>query len=231
MTRILALDTSTDACSVALLTPDGVTEDFRLEPRGHTRLILPMIDALLARQGLELSQLDAIAFGRGPGSFTGLRIAAGVVQGLAWGAGLPVVAVSTLAAMALDSARRTGRTWAMPILDARMDEVYTALYRIEDGLPREVATERVCAPESLQDMIPPEGQPLVAAGSGLVYQSRFPETLRQRIQESLADLLPRAAVIAELAARDWREGRVLPPEQAQPVYLRDEVAWNKLPGR
>ncbi len=231
MTRILALDTSSDACSVALLTDEEVKEDFRLTPREHTKLILPMIDALLAEAGLKLSDLDAIAFGRGPGSFTGLRIAAGIVQGLAWGAELPVVAVSTLEAMARDAADKHNRQWVLTVLDARMDEVYAGLYQVQAGEPQARIPERVCAPERLEDVASQVQGPLAVVGSGLVYEARFPQALQQLIEVRDPDLQPRAAAIAQLAQVYFQRGETLTPEQVQPIYLRDEVAWKKLPGR
>lgn len=231
MTRILALDTSSDACSVALLADGRIKEDFRLTPREHTKLILPMIDALLAEAGLKLSDLDAIAFGRGPGSFTGLRIAAGIVQGLAWGAQLPVVSVSTLEALAQEAVHKHNRPWVLTLLDARMDEVYGALYQIQDGEPHLCVAERVCAPEQLEDIVEQVQGPLAVVGSGLVYEARFPPALQSLIDVRDPDLQPRAAAIAQLAQVYFQRGETLTPEQVQPIYLRDEVAWKKLPGR
>jgi len=231
MTRILALDTSSEACSAALLTPDGLAEDFRLSPREHTRLILPMVDDLLRTAGLRLVDLDAIAFAQGPGSFTGLRIVVGVVQGLAWGAQLPVVGVSTLAALALAAAQQQKCEWVLPLLDARMDEVYAGLYRIEAGLPVLQGSERVCGAEQLIDLVPAGESRLAVVGSGLTYEARFPSQLEQRIGHRDASLQPRAAQVALLAEPLLRAGQVLSADAVQPVYLRDEVAWNKLPGR
>ncbi len=231
MTRILALDTSSEACSAALLTSDGLTEDFRLSPREHTRLIMPMVDDLLRTAGLRLTDLDVIAFGHGPGSFTGLRIVAGIVQGLAWGAQLPVVGVSTLAALALAAAQQHECDWVLPLLDARMEEVYAGLYRIEAGLPVLQGNERVCGAEQLVDLMPPANSPVAVVGSGLTYEARFPTALQQGISHRDPTLQPRAAQVAVLAEPLWRAGRVLAADAVQPVYLRDEVAWNKLPGR
>ena len=130
MSVILAIETSTPACSVAL-TIDGVLlEDFRLAPRQHNDLILPMVDQLLTQANIHLKDLDAIAFGKGPGSFTGLRIAAGVVQGLAYGADLPVIGISTLEAMALEAFQKYHKDYWLAALDARMGEVYIGGYKV-----------------------------------------------------------------------------------------------------
>src|SRR3989338_484571 len=135
MTVILALDTSTEACSCALQVRGEIIEDYAVIPRQHAQNILPMIQQLLHKAGLTFAQLDAIAFGRGPGSFTGLRIAAGVAQGLALASDLPVLPVSTLAALALQGHADTGDSALLACLDARIDEVYWAWYSIENGLP------------------------------------------------------------------------------------------------
>ena len=122
--KLLALDTATEACSAAVLADGEVLERYELAPRRHAALILPMIESVLAEAGLEISQLDAIAVGRGPGAFTGVRIAIGIAQGIAFAADLPVALVSTLAALALGTARDTGATRIAAALDARMGEIY-----------------------------------------------------------------------------------------------------------
>ena len=145
--RILAIETATEACSAALYVDGEVSERFQLAPREHALLILPMIDALLVDAGMSLGALDAVAYGRGPGSFTGVRIAASVAQGVAFAADLPVVAVSTLASLALGAMSATGQHSVMSALDARMNEVYWGLYEREPaGLPRLQGEECVCAP-------------------------------------------------------------------------------------
>ncbi|MEC8082286.1 MAG: tRNA (adenosine(37)-N6)-threonylcarbamoyltransferase complex dimerization subunit type 1 TsaB [Pseudomonadota bacterium] len=231
MSAILALDTSTPACSVALIQNGAVLEDFRMAPRQHNDLILPMVDQLLSQAGLTLSQLDAIAFGRGPGSFTGLRISAGVVQGLAYGADLPVVPVSTLAAMALEAHKSTYHDDWLAALDARMGEIYVGGYHIEKQndfwVAQETFAERVIAPDNLTAI----EQAYQGVGSGWLYRERLNEVLPTPAKEVLVDIAPRAACIAELAAYDFAQGRVVTAEQALPVYLRDEITWEKQPAR
>ncbi|HWQ94164.1 MAG TPA: tRNA (adenosine(37)-N6)-threonylcarbamoyltransferase complex dimerization subunit type 1 TsaB, partial [Gammaproteobacteria bacterium] len=162
--KLLAIDTSTEACSAALLIGTETREHFKLAPREHAKLILPMVDKLLAEAGLSLSQLDAIAFGRGPGSFTGLRIAAGVAQGLAFGADVPVLPISTLAALAQGAYTDLGATRVLTALDARMSEVYWGVYQINGAGVMELhGAEEVCAPGNVS--LPLDGE-WVGAGSG-----------------------------------------------------------------
>lgn len=222
MSRLLAFDTSTEACSVAY--SDGVTiaETYLEAPREHMLRLLPMVDALLAEQGVALRDLDAIAFARGPGSFTGLRICLGVVQGLAFGADLPVIPVSTLAALA-----QVGLSEAIPVgahvlsaIDARMDEVYWGWFRRgADGLVEAASEERVSAPETVQAPT----APWFGIGSGWNYRERLPAGA---IAVDAA-VLPRAGAVARLALPLWQAGQTLPAEAALPVYLRDNVAWTQ----
>ncbi|MBF0254943.1 MAG: tRNA (adenosine(37)-N6)-threonylcarbamoyltransferase complex dimerization subunit type 1 TsaB [Gammaproteobacteria bacterium] len=228
--KILALDTSAEACSVALNLDGALMGRFQHAPRRHTELVLPMIEGLLAEAGVSLRQLDAIAFGRGPGSFTGVRIAAGVTQGIALGADLPVLAISTLAALAQRAFRQQGRRQILSAFDARMGEVYWAAYRIDQAdLAVLQGREAVLAPDQVS--IPePADEPADWFGIGSGWQSYAEVLCRQTGlsgQEVGADLVCRAEELALLAEREWQQGRALSPEQALPVYLRDKVAWQK----
>ncbi|TPE52847.1 tRNA (adenosine(37)-N6)-threonylcarbamoyltransferase complex dimerization subunit type 1 TsaB [Maribrevibacterium harenarium] len=232
MTAILAIDTSTPACSVALIVDGAVLEDFRMAPRQHNDLILPMVDQILAQAELSLAQLDALAFGRGPGSFTGLRISAGIVQGLAYGADLPVVPVSTLAAMALEGYQLHGGDYWLAALDARMGEIYAGGYHIQvddeqQWHLQECWAERVIKPE----VLPVFDLPYQGVGSGWCYADDIQARLPQPANLILTDIAPRAACIAELAARDFAQGKSVAASQAIPVYLRDEITWEKQPPR
>lgn len=227
MVVILALDTSTEACSCALSIDGSVQERLELQPRQHARLLLPMIRDLLAESGIGFAELDAIACGRGPGSFTGLRIAAGVTQGLAFAADLPVLPVSTLAALALDIHCRTGAPAVLALLDARIDEVYWGYFTFAAGLPLLQGAEHLGKPETLvlTEPLPPG---LVAGGNGLVYLSRLPRELQQHLMRTLPDLLPGAGMIATIAAADFAAGRGIAADDLRPVYLRDQVAQARL---
>lgn len=229
MSRLLAIDTSGDACSAALLCDGAVSERFALTPRDHSRLILPMVDGLLAEAGLTLAQLDAIAFGRGPGSFTGLRISAGVVQGLAFGAGVPVVPVSSLAAVAWQALRDHQEACALVCMDARMGEVYFAAYELDaGGAVRPLGAEQLARPAGvpLAQRLSDE-RVLLALGSGWPLLAGQPALAAARFAVWDEAALPRAAAVVELAAAAWMRGEQVPALQVEPVYLRDQVAWQK----
>ena len=219
--RLLALDTSTEACSAALLIDGAVALRFEVTERSHAELILPMVDSLLLEAGLELRDLDGLAFGRGPGGFTGLRIATGVIQGLAFGANLPVAAVSSLAAVAEQLPAGKGDV-VLVCNDARMGEVYWAAFRSDgSGGVEAVTAESVSAP----DRVPLELETLRhAAGNGI---ARYPE-LRRRLEEAGLQIhdgiYPRADAVARLGSQELAAGRGVAAEMALPVYVRDDVA-------
>lgn len=220
--RVLALDTATENCSAALLLDTRLLTREAELARGHAEHILPMIDALLAEAGLGLGQLTAIAFGRGPGSFTGVRLAASLAQGLSFGAGLPVVPISDLRALAqrgLDLDPSTER--ALVCADARMREVYWACFERRDGFAEPVSPERVGPPESVR---PPAGARTAGFGRGFTAHPRLRELPGVDVSPQGERLLPRAAEIARLAVREAGAGGLLAPEAALPVYLRDKVA-------
>lgn len=231
--KILALDTTAEGCSVAVNIDGQVREDYRDAPRQHTRLLIPMIGQLLTANGLRPADLDVIAFGRGPGSFTGLRIAAGVVQGLAYGLERPVIPVSSLAATALAAARRLGRPTKVAVaFDARMGELYWGCFDVnpETGSAYSLGPERVLPPDQIE--LPGEaGGDWLGAGDGWRQTAAMPAPLRLRVESVLENVGAEAGEIARLAARQWQEGTMVAPEEAVPVYLRDEVAWQKTASR
>lgn len=226
MARILALDTSTEACSCALALDGEIHEDFAVIPRQHAQSILPMIRSLLAANGLGFRDLDAVAWGRGPGSFTGLRIAAGVTQGIAFAAALPVVPVSTLAALALQHHELHGDTSILACIDARIDEVYWAAWQVRNGEPELLGAEQLTAPELLPaDFLQGvfrQGT-IAVAGNGLAYKARFPDAIQSMLGREAPELLPRAAAIARLASGAFMRGHVVSADAVQPLYLRDKV--------
>lgn len=225
--KILAIDTATEACSAALLLDGEVHSRFQHAPRRHGELILTLMDELLAEAGLGLTQLDALAFGRGPGSFTGIRIATGVIQGVAFGAGLPVVPVSNLAALAQRHFRERGYSHTLAAFDARMGEVYWGAFCIDPaGLARAVGPEQVAAPGAV---LIPLGEGWRGAGDGWRV---YGELLTQRVGVGLSGLTPElvchAHDVAVLGAGLYPEGQAVTAEEALPVYLRDRVAWAKI---
>lgn len=220
--KILAIDTSTEACSAALIATDEIISCYELAPRMHAELILPMIDSLLSEAGLTFSQLDGLAFGRGPGSFTGLRIAAGVIQGIAFGADLPVVPVSSLAALAQGAHRLLGVDKVLAGFDARMQEIYWSMYQADvNGLVKISGEEVVCKP----DEIPlPDGLNWTGVGSAWqVYNKELQQRLQHSAHDWHGDYYPHAQDIVSLGIDLYRQGKGVSAEHAMPVYLRDNI--------
>lgn len=230
--KLLAIETAFEPCSVALWCDGALRERLETSPRGHAEHLLPFVEALLAEASLALGALDGIAFSRGPGSFTSLRIGIGAVQGLAFGADLPVWPVSSLRTVAQGVIRATepdrdmardDRSTAEPLpicvaMDARMGEVYTGGFAVRAGLAEPLDTERVCDPAAA---LPPDPAGWVGAGSGY---ARCAALVGAPFERVFADAWPRASDLARLAAAEWDAGSALPADRAQPVYLRDRVA-------
>jgi tRNA threonylcarbamoyladenosine biosynthesis protein TsaB len=221
--KLLAIDTTEAACSAALLIDGQVNETFDIVPRRHSELILPMIDGLLHDAGMTPADLDVLAFARGPGSFTGVRIAAAVIQGIATATGLRVVPVSSLLALAQGAIREHGVTKVLAGFDARMKEVYWAVCEADqDGRARLIDEEIVCAPESVPL---PNGTDWYGLGSAW---AGYPDALAARLKGSLsgcdANAMVHAQDVARLAAAEFAAGNAVKAEQALPVYLRDQVA-------
>lgn len=227
--KILAIDTSSEACSAALFTDDSIAERYQIAPREHSKLILPMMEELLAEAGLTLKQLDALAFGRGPGSFTGVRIAASVIQGVAFGADLPVVPVSSLAALAQGMYREDKVEQVFAAFDARMQEVYWGAYELgPEGLMELQGEEQVILPQSVPVSDIGGEKDWMGAGSGWeTYHDVMSERLQGQLKDWKGDVFPHAQDILPLALTGFRNGQAVAAEMAIPVYLRDKVAWKK----
>ena len=220
MSIILAIETSAELASCALLVGDRLIERAAAGVRTHSQSILPMVQELLTEAGIKLAEVDALAFGAGPGSFTGVRTACGVAQGLAYGAGLPVLPLVTLEAMAEASRARTGATEVLAVLDARMGEVYWAQYRFDGGW-REVVAPTLAAP---QDVAPQPVAGLHSCGNGFAeYADAFAG--RPFAAGALPDIVPHAREMARLAPAALAAGQGVAPAQAQPLYLRNKVAY------
>ncbi|HWN06687.1 MAG TPA: tRNA (adenosine(37)-N6)-threonylcarbamoyltransferase complex dimerization subunit type 1 TsaB [Steroidobacteraceae bacterium] len=222
--KILAVDAATEACSAALLVDDALTERFEVIGRGHAGRLLPMADELLRQAAIAPRDLDAVAFGRGPGGFTGLRIAAGIAQGLAAGGGRPVVPVSNLAAVAAGAARAHGRAHILVCMDARMGQVYWAAFDCSEARPRALTQEQLSDPGAVE---PPAGAPMFGAGHGFAAHPALAARLSGGLTGVDDTALPRAGDIARIGALDFSAGGGLAAALGLPVYLRDEVVHRR----
>lgn len=220
--RLLAIDTATERCSVALRLDGKVVERSSEQPRGAADLVLPMVESVLQEAGVSLADLDGIAYGRGPGAFTGVRIGVGVVQGLAFGVGLQTVGISNLAAVAQQVAQPGDRV--LVCMDARMDQVYWSSFAREHGseLVTLQSAERVDAPDAVVD-----GDYTVLAGTGFKAYTQLRARLATDSRRVHEGTLPKASDIALLAEAEFRAGRAKPATEAAPVYVRDQVAHVK----
>ena len=217
--KLLAFETATEACSVALWLDGEVRERFDLAPRRHAELALPWAESLLAEAGVAKSSLDAIAVGRGPGAFTGVRLAIAIAQGIALALDRPVVPVSTLAALAMQA--RGPRVLAA--IDARMGEVYAGAFRRDGDDVVALDAERVVAPGNVA--LPDDANDWFGVGTGFAaVEGALQASLAQRVTRIDANALPHAADVARLAVHAFERGEAVAPERAEPAYLRDNVA-------
>jgi tRNA threonylcarbamoyladenosine biosynthesis protein TsaB len=216
--KLLAFDTSTEYLSLALMLEDKISTFDVLAGQSHSQLILPQIHTLLSDAGVQLKELQGIAFGAGPGSFTGVRIAAGVAQGLGLGAGLPVAGICTLQALA----EASGADKVIACLDARMGEVYHATYVKHAGAWQAVIEPGLYKPEAVPAI---EGSDWVGAGSGWqTYGEVLSHVYQEQLQDVLPELLPSASAILRLAKPLFASGQPLPAAEAMPIYIRNRVA-------
>lgn len=237
MPTLLALDASSSACSAALLRRQSGQDDqlisrLELTPRAHTRRLLPMVDEVLAEAGVASSELDAVAYGHGPGSFTGLRIAAGTAQGLAFGLERPLIGVSTLQALALGAHRRHHFRYLLSVIDARMGEVYAAAWQCRDGRVTALMEEALLTPRRLrvpavETCADTGGLDWVGVGSGWHLQDEMPAETLAAMSQCLPDDDAAAEDMVLLAADAFAAGEGRAAHDVQPVYLRDQVAWKK----
>ncbi|MES2857834.1 MAG: tRNA (adenosine(37)-N6)-threonylcarbamoyltransferase complex dimerization subunit type 1 TsaB [Pseudomonadota bacterium] len=216
--KLLAFETSTEACSVAVWIDGDVRERFELAPRRHAELALPWAEQLLGEAGIAKSQLDAIAVGRGPGAFTGVRLAIAIAQGVALALDRPVLPVSTLAALAM---RAQGQR-IIAAIDARMGEVYACAFaRSVEGM-NAVSEEVVARPDAV---VIPEGDDWHGVGTGFgAGEGALQSHLHGRLAAVDAGALPHAADVARLGALAYARGEAIAPERIEPAYLRNNVA-------
>jgi len=229
MTNILAIDTSTDACSVAVCFDNKYTELHELAPRQHSQRVFSMLRDLLPGGNLREQGIDAIAYACGPGSFTGLRIAASAVQGLAFANNLPAIPVSTLACQA-QTALRTGLLRAgdtvLSMLDARISEVYWAAYNFPGSLAKLVCGPLVCAPQAVE--FQHSRGKLKGVGGGFRYLDSLSPSLSLALDTVAVDILPTARDLIPLALEEYQLGRVQQAVEVAPLYVREEVSWKKI---
>jgi tRNA threonylcarbamoyladenosine biosynthesis protein TsaB len=218
--KLLAFELSTEACSVAVHVDGQVRERFEIAPRRHAELALPWAEELLAEAGIARSQLDAIALGRGPGAFTGVRLAIALAQGVALALDRPLIPVSTLQALAMRAPAEAGQVLAA--IDARMGEVYVARYERVDGLPWLQDAERVCPPQAV---VLPEGIRCAGVGTGFgAAEGAIVAQLGDALISVDATALPHASDVLALALPLLARGEAIAPERVEPAYLRDNVA-------
>lgn len=222
--KLLAIDTATEACSVAVQVEQSVYACFEVCPQQHSQKIVGMVETVLEQANIKLSDLNGIVFGQGPGSFTGVRIATGIVQGLAFGADLPVLGVSTLATMAQQAVHQQNAVTVVSAIDARMSEVYLGVYENVNGLAQLVGQEGVYSPEEAQSHIPVDTE-FAAVGTG------WKAALLTAKSNATQILYPQAEFMLPLAQHAWCNNQFVEVDAVQPVYLRDKVTWKKLPGR
>lgn len=231
MPNYLAIDASTEACSVALIFNQHTFYEFELCPQSHSLVLLPMIDRVLKQANCQLKDLDGLVYGRGPGSFTGVRIGIGVAQGLAFSSDLPVVGVSTLQAMAQQAYEDYQQQSVIAAIDARMSEVYAGYYTLNsNGIMAPSMDEIVIAPEKLIGDIEQHTQSAYGVGTGWDSYSEMLSSLKHN--EGSPDILyPCAKSMLAIGVIEFDNGHAVSAEHAQPVYVRDTVSWKKLPGR
>jgi len=229
MANILAIDTSTDACSVALYSQGQYRHRHEVLPREHFSKLMPMLQALLPDGNLRAAGIDAIAYGVGPGSFTGLRIAASAVQGLAFANDIPAIPVSTLACQVQTAIRENqlaDDSWVLSTLDARINEIYWSLFRVESGLVQLIQGPAASSPECM--FFDCAVDQLYGIGGGLKYLEMLPADVRDKFKSVNGDVLPSALDLIPLAMDLWNKGLVQTAAEVAPVYVRDEISWKKL---
>lgn len=220
--KLLAIDTSTEACSAALWLDGEVRERFEISGRDHTQKLMPQVSSLLAEADVSFKQLDGIVCGHGPGSFAGVRIGVGYVKGLGLALDRPVLGVSSLAMLALRAAREHKCTQVLSAIDARMNEVYFGAFEVLEGKLRELAPETVAAPAMIPKM--PAGRWLATGTGWGAYRDALGSSTQVDLVEVLHEALPHAGDALLLAAPEFSAGHAINADALTPVYLRNKVA-------
>jgi tRNA threonylcarbamoyladenosine biosynthesis protein TsaB len=219
---ILAIETSTDACSVAIYTPRNMFSQFVVQPQAHSKILLGLVDEMCADAGIDLDEIDALAFGSGPGSFTGVRIAASAIQGLAVGLNKPIIAISSLQALAQQVANSDPKANILALIDARMQEIYCGIYKANaQGLVESLVQDSLQKPS---DFLVDSSINYVAVGTGAHAYADILQQNNANININQSILHPRAQEVAQLATAKLARGETLKPEDAIPTYIRNDVA-------
>ncbi len=227
----LAIDASTEACSVALLYDNNVFSRFDMCPQSHSLMLLPMVDEVLKEADCKLADLDGLIFGQGPGSFTGVRIGVGVAQGLAFAADLQVVGVSTLQAMAQQAYRKHQQNDVVSATDARMSEIYTGHFILDEKqIMSAVQKEMVIAPDLAKECYPELSSSVYGVGTGWQAYEEAINIAKSNVGEPEIQF-PDAIDMLTIGIDAFVQNKGVSAEHAQPVYVRDTVSWKKLPGR
>ncbi|SQH76421.1 putative peptidase [Shewanella benthica] len=226
---ILSLDTCTESCSASLVSKGKIYHELAIVPREHSQRILPMIDSVLSQANIKITAVDLIAYGRGPGSFTGIRICTSMTQGLALGQDIPVIGLSSLQTMAQTVYDDQGGEQIVAAIDARMGEVYWCQFVVKDGIAEPVSSEVVIAPD-LVTLAPDTQGAILATGTGF---DTYPQLLELSHELVPADNVkfPDAKSMLALAKQGYTRGLSTSVDKLAPVYVRDTVTWKKLPGR
>lgn len=228
MVKILSLDASTEACSVALLSDNNIDAIKEVTPQGHTKVMLSLVDQLLNRNNITLNDLDAVACGVGPGSFTGVRIGVSMAQGLAFGADKKLIGIGDLKAMAWNAIKDTKVDLAVSAIDARMSEVYLGIYkRDEQGNVQQLIENKVLSPENARKEIESIVKNLKFCYCGTGFNT-YPQIIEGLNAVKANEDLPWADAVAELASVDFADNKAEDPENVQPLYVRDTVTWKKV---
>lgn len=230
--NLLAIDASTEACSVALVFQGKVYSRYEFSPQSHSLLLLPMVDEVLNEAGVKLNQLDGLIYGRGPGSFTGVRIGIGVAQGLAFAAELPTIGVSTLQTMAQQAWENHKQDNVIAAIDARMAETYCGIFALDsNGVMQPQKDEVVIAPSLVEQyLMDTKVDTLTGVGSAWkAYQEPLSALTNVSVNADVE--FPTAIAMLAIGEQALRQGKGVSAEHAEPVYLRDTVTWKKLPGR
>lgn len=233
----IAIDASTEACSVALQVDEQLYSCYELCPQSHSLELLPMVDKLLKKAGITISQCDGLIFGRGPGSFTGVRIGVGVAQGLAFSANLPVIGVSSLQAMAQLAFMKYQQTKVISAIDARMGEVYNGYFILDENniMQEQMLADKKCeavtAPKLIHERLATiVTEPIYGVGTG--WDAYKEELSALKSNKGTPDVLfPSAEAMLVIGKTSLERGEGVNAEDAQPVYVRDTVSWKKLPGK